>query len=114
MYSDEFDTFVYQDAIERCGLSVRNACARVDQYNSWIQHAIVRLGCAACAAEFRATEQELEQDIRIIETRLGWSGELMKAYRKRSNEALTQAPSEPAAFATAPTHTSRFGLALPS
>src|SRR5690349_18032020 len=94
MYNDEFDAFVYHDAINRCGLSVRNACAKVDHYASWIQHAIVRLGCAESSVELHAAQQEIEQDIRIVEAKLGWCGELLTAFRKRSDEALHQAPAE--------------------
>ena len=101
MYNDDFDSFVYHDAINRCGLSVRNACAKVDHYGSWIQHAIVRLGYAESAAELRAAQQEIEQDIRIMEAKLAWDGQLLGAFRKRRDEALQQAPSEVLAYTEA-------------
>ena len=100
MYKDEFDSFVYHDAIECCGLSVRNACAKVDHYGSWIEHAIVRLRYAESSAEMHAAQQEIEQDIRIIEVKLAWDGQLLRAFRKRRDEGLQQAPNSIAALAT--------------
>ncbi|HVY87293.1 MAG TPA: hypothetical protein VG942_00390 [Hyphomonadaceae bacterium] len=110
MYNDEFDSFIYHDAIERCGLSVRNACAKVDHYGSWIQHAIVRLGYAQTAAEMRAAQQEVEQDIRIMEAKLAWDGQLMDAFRKRHAEALRLASSNISGWGAAPEPRATQGL----
>lgn len=87
MYADEFDQFVYSDAIGRLGLDRRNAHAKVEYYVSWIHHAIVRLSCAESDAERRAANAEIEQDIRHMEARLGWDRELLFAYRKRRDAA---------------------------
>lgn len=80
---DDFDQFVFHDAVTRCGLSTRDAWGRVDHYSSWIHHAIVRLGYAEGDDELRAAQQEIEQDIRNVQTRHGWDGQLMAAFRRR-------------------------------
>jgi len=87
MYRDEFDQFVYSDAVRRRGLNRQRARAKVEHYSSWIHHAIVRLSHAENDAELRAANAEIEQDIRHLEVRLGWDRELLLAYRKRRDEA---------------------------
>jgi hypothetical protein len=88
MYTDEFDQFVYSDAIERRSLKGQNAHAQVEYYVSWIHHAIVRLSHTENDAEFRAANAEIEQDIRHMQARLGWDSELLLAYRRRRDEAM--------------------------
>ena len=89
MYTDEFDQFVYSDAVERRGLKGRKAHAQVEYYVSWIHHAIVRLSNPENDAEFRAANAEIEQDIRHMQARLGWDRELLLAYRRRRDEAMS-------------------------
>ena len=92
MFSDEFDRFVFADAVGRCGLKQRDAQARVAHYSAWIHHAMVRLGCAQSAAERRAARREIEQDIRNIEARLGWSEQLLSAFRAQADGELVNGP----------------------
>ncbi len=87
---DEFDHFVFHDARERCGLKARAARAEVDRHRSWIHHAIVRLGYAQSEDELRAAQNEIEQDIRNIQSRHGWDQQMMSAFRKRQQAALAQ------------------------
>jgi uncharacterized protein YukE len=90
-YRDEFDQFVFRDAVERCGLKPRDAHAKVDFYASWIHQAIARLECAGSDAELSAALKETRQDIRNLEARHGWDGQLMSAFQKLQQAA----PSNP-------------------
>jgi len=82
-YRDEFDQFVFRDAVERCGLKPRDARAKVEFYASWIHQAMARLECAGSEPELRAALKETRQDIRNLEARHGWDGQLMAAFQKR-------------------------------
>ena len=100
-FADEFDQFVFHDAVERCGLKPRDAHAKVEFYASWIHQAIARLECAGSNAELRAALKETRQDIRNLETRHGWDGQLMSSFQKRqqampshTGSARTPAASE--------------------
>lgn len=95
MYSDEFDRFVFQDAITREGLKARDAHAKVEHHSAWIHHALVRLGYAESPAERRAAQREIEQDIKHIQNRHGWGQELMCEFRRRRDDlpALRQTPN---------------------
>lgn len=90
MYTDEFDQFVFHDAIKHCGLKARDAHAKVDRHSSWIHHAVVRLGYAESPAELCAAQREIEQDICNIEARHGWDQQLMCAFRRRQQAALAR------------------------
>jgi hypothetical protein len=81
--ADEFDQFVFHDAVGRCGLKARDARAKAEYYASWINQAIARLECAGDDAELHATLREVRQDIRNLETRHGWDGHMMSAFQKR-------------------------------
>ena len=89
-YTDEFDQFVFHDAVERCGLKPRDARAKVEFYASWIHQAIARLDCAGSDAELRAALKETKQDIRNLEARHGWDGQLMSAFQKRQQATLVK------------------------
>jgi hypothetical protein len=93
MYNDEFDQFVFHDAVERCGLKARDARARVEHHSSWIHHALVRLGYAESPAERRAAQREIEQDIRNIEKRHGWDQQMLSAFRERQ-QAVPVSPAQ--------------------
>jgi len=92
MYTDEFDQFVFHDAIKRCGLKARDADAKVDRHSSWIHHAVVRLEYAESPAELCAAQREIEQGICNIEARHCWDQQLMYAFRKRQWAALARSP----------------------
>jgi hypothetical protein len=90
MYTDEFDQFVFHDAIKHCGLTARDAHAKVDHHSSWIHQAVVRLGHAESPAELCAAQREIEQDICSIEAWHDWDQQLMSAFRKRQHAALAR------------------------
>jgi hypothetical protein len=87
---DEFDHFVFHDALVRCGLKASEARAKVEHHRHWIHHAIVRLGYAQGDDELRAAQNEIEQDIRNIQARHGWDQQMMSAFHKRQQAALAQ------------------------
>lgn len=89
---DAFDHFVFYDALNRRGLKAREARAIVERQRSWLDHAIARLHFARGADELRATQNEIEQDIRNIEARHGWDQQMMSAFHKRQQAALAQTP----------------------
>ena len=91
-FRDEFDRFVFHDAVERGGLKPRDARAKAEFYAAWIHQAIARLECAGDGAELTATLREVRQDIRNLETRHGWDGQLMSAFQKRQ-QAMQPKPS---------------------
>jgi hypothetical protein len=99
-YTDEFDRFVFHDAVERCGLKPRDARAKVEFYAAWIHQAIARLACAGSEPELHAALKETKQDIRNLEGRHGWDGQLMSAFQKRQ-QAMPVNPS-PAGLARLP------------
>jgi hypothetical protein len=91
-HTDEFDQFVFRDAVERCGLKPRDAHAKVEFYASWIHQAIARLECAGSEPELRAALKETKQDIRNLEARHGWDGQLMSTFQRRQ-QAMPVKPS---------------------
>jgi hypothetical protein len=94
MDKDAFSQFVFHDAISRCGLKPRDARAKADYYAAWIHQALARLDCAGDAAERRAALKEIKQDIRNLEARHGWDGQLMSAFQTHQQPAPIPVSSE--------------------
>ncbi|HEV7693751.1 MAG TPA: hypothetical protein VGO52_23145 [Hyphomonadaceae bacterium] len=106
-FADEFDRFVFHDAVERCGLKPRDAHAKVEFYASWIHQAIARLECAGSDAELRAALKETKQDIRNLEARHGWDGQLMSSFQKRQQAMPPKSSNDGSARIPATSEASR-------
>jgi hypothetical protein len=91
MDKDAFSQFVFHDAVARGGLKPRDARAKAGFYTAWINQAIARLECAGSQAEHRAALLEIKQDIRNLQSRHGWDGQLMSAFEARQDtmQAMT-------------------------